>query len=103
MIIALKTLWIIPVVLLVLLLGFSPGNAGEDCGNLITDRCESCHYITRICQALGTKSRSRWKRTITGMVRRGASLTEEEQKILIRCLSKPDPVVVRLCNPEPVK
>ncbi len=94
----LKTLSI-TVVLLVLLFGFSAGHAAEECGPLISGRCENCHYKTRICQALGKKSRSRWKRTVKAMVKKGALLSGKEQKILVRCLSKPDPEVVRFCQP----
>ena len=97
----LKTLGGTVVVLLVLLFGFSAGHAEEDCGSLITGRCEGCHYKTRICQALGKKSRSRWKRTVKAMVKKGAILSGKEQKILVRCLSNPDPAVVGLCSPGP--
>ena len=57
------------------------------CSSTINAKCMRCHYKTRICNALGTKSDREWKKTITFMVRRGAELTEDEQNKVVECLS----------------
>ena len=57
------------------------------CTSIVDAKCVRCHYKTRICDALGTKSVRKWKRTIKFMMKQGAGLTEEEQKKVIACLS----------------
>ncbi|MFH1217433.1 MAG: hypothetical protein V1706_13100 [Pseudomonadota bacterium] len=77
-----------------------PGSAlaGEECAQLVLARCESCHYKTRICEKLGNKSRSSWKRTVKNMVRYGAKMTDGEIKQMVRCLSGPAEDVALLCG-----
>ena len=57
------------------------------CSSMINAKCIRCHYKTRICNALGTKSVRQWKKSITFMVRQGAELTEDEQNKVVTCLS----------------
>ena len=38
------------------------------CASLVNAKCTRCHYKTRICAALGTKSISKWGKTINFMV-----------------------------------
>jgi len=76
----------------------SAARAGDDCSQLIVGRCEACHYTTRICEKLGLKSRSSWKRTVNNMVRYGAKLTADEMKQVVRCLSEPADDIARLCR-----
>ena len=57
------------------------------CSSMINAKCIRCHYKTRICDALGTKSVRQWKKSITFMVRQGAELTEDEQNKVVACLS----------------
>ena len=57
------------------------------CSSMINAKCIRCHYKTRICNALGTKSVRQWENTIAFMVRRGAELTEDEQNKVVTCLS----------------
>jgi len=56
------------------------------CTAIIDAKCVRCHYKTRICDALGTKSFSKWKKSIKFMVKQGAELTEDEQNKVIACL-----------------
>ena len=68
------------------------GNIGETppeavCSSMINAKCTRCHYKTRICNALGSKSDREWQKSITSMVRRGAVLTEDEQNKVVACLS----------------
>jgi hypothetical protein len=62
-------------------------SAGTDCQSIIDNKCVKCHYKTRICDALGTKSKRKWKRTIKFMVKQGAILSKDEQNIVTECLS----------------
>ena len=57
------------------------------CSSMINAKCIRCHYKTRICNALGSKSVRQWENTISFMVRRGAELTEDEQNKVVECLS----------------
>ncbi|MBU0729826.1 MAG: hypothetical protein KKE17_11915 [Proteobacteria bacterium] len=61
-------------------------SAENRCGPLLETQCEQCHYKTRICQSLGKKSKWKWRNTIRAMVKKGAKLTREEEKILVECL-----------------
>ena len=72
--------------------GQSTGTVGEqstgtDCQAIIDVKCVKCHYKTRICDALGTKSKRKWKKTIKFMVKQGAQLSKEEQVLVVDCLS----------------
>jgi hypothetical protein len=62
-------------------------SVGTDCQAIINSKCVKCHYKTRICDALGTKSKRKWKRTIKFMVKQGAKLSKDEQKSVTECLS----------------
>jgi len=57
------------------------------CSSIVNEKCVRCHYKTRICDALGTKSVSNWKRSIKFMQKQGAQLSEDEQNKVIACLS----------------
>ena len=57
------------------------------CSSIIDVKCVKCHYKTRICDALGTKSIRKWQKTIKLMTKQGAQLTEEEKNKVIACLS----------------
>jgi len=59
----------------------------EVCSSIVDAKCVKCHYKTRICDALGTKSVGQWKRSIKFMQKQGAQLTEEEQSKVVACLS----------------
>lgn len=89
-------------------LAAAPHNAaGQNCAELLRDRCETCHYLTRVCEKverdLGRSSwfgglGGSWKRTIKNMVRQGAKLNSEEEAVLADCLSTPAPEVLDICN-----
>jgi hypothetical protein len=57
------------------------------CSSIVDTKCTQCHYKTRICDALGTKSVSKWRKTIKFMMRQGAGLSEDEQQKVVACLS----------------
>ncbi len=84
-----------------LMLTTSPASvrAEESCPELLTNRCEKCHYVTRVCQKVERKKgKSSWKRTVRNMVRQGAKLNKAEQKKLATCLSKPSPEILEFCG-----
>jgi hypothetical protein len=57
------------------------------CSSMVNAKCIRCHYKTRICNALGTKSVRKWQKTIRFMIRQGAELTVDEQNKVVECLS----------------
>lgn len=57
------------------------------CSSIIDVKCVRCHYKTRICDALGTKSVRQWNKSIKFMIKQGAQLSVDEQKKVIACLS----------------
>lgn len=73
-------------------------SAKERCETLLDTKCTSCHYLTRVCQVLGKKSKRSWKRSIKNMIRYGTKLTSEEQKILLDCLSTAPPRDKKICK-----
>jgi hypothetical protein len=82
-----------------LILNPSSGLAEESCPELLTNRCEVCHYTTRVCQKVQRKKgKSSWKRTVRNMVKQGAKLNKAEQKKLVACLSKPAPEIMEFCG-----
>lgn len=69
------------------------------CAELLRNRCQSCHYLERVCSQVGKKSKRRWKATLKRMVkRRGAKLNKEEQPVLLDCLLTPTPDIKKECG-----
>ena len=80
-----------------------PGQIAETppepvCSSLVNTKCVRCHYKTRICDALGTKSAGNWKKTINFMVKQGAELNADEQSKVIACLSSLPKGSAVVCN-----
>lgn len=57
------------------------------CSSMVNAKCTRCHYKTRICDALGSKSVGQWVRSIKFMIKQGAQLTDDERNKIIACLS----------------
>lgn len=53
---------------------------------LLNQRCGSCHGLDRVTSA--QKTESAWDQTVTQMVEKGATLTAEEQTILVNYLAE---------------
>ena len=71
----------------------------QECSELLLNRCESCHYLERVCDQIGEKSERRWRSTLKRMVkRRGAQLDDKEQKFLLKCLVTPAPGIIKECK-----
>ncbi|MBU0673376.1 MAG: hypothetical protein KJ950_01880 [Proteobacteria bacterium] len=71
--------------------------AGQSCGDLVAANCTKCHYATRICGKLGTKSTRGWKSTIKRMVRYGLSINDENRDQIIDCLVELPPGSAEIC------
>ena len=82
-------------------------SAGVSCGELLTDRCQKCHYLTRVCQKIEKAQQesswfsgfsNSWGRTVKNMVSQGAKLNDAEQQQLIDCLKEPAADILDLCE-----
>lgn len=84
---------------LMLMLVSSQAMAGEECQELVRNKCSTCHFVKYICpkieQGKGTLS---WKWTIHDMVKVGMVATDQEQERLATCLADPDAKVKALCS-----
>jgi hypothetical protein len=92
--------WIVIVVLLYLTgPRYAVAETKPECAELLRNRCQTCHYLNRVCAQVGKKSKRHWGATLKRMVkRRGAELTEEEQGFLLDCLLAPAPDIVKECE-----
>lgn len=78
---------------------FAKSGSESGCFELLEKRCQSCHYLSRVCQVVDERSERRWKATLKRMVtRRGAELSEDEQSKLLKCLATPDSAIVQGCK-----
>jgi hypothetical protein len=73
-------------------------NRPADCVTLLRDRCEGCHYNTRVCQQLDKKSKRAWPRSLKRMIAYGVKLTPAEQETILKCLQEPSATVRDYCN-----
>lgn len=71
----------------------------NSCESLLAEQCSNCHYLTRVCQKLGKKSKGDWRRSVKRMVRKGAVLSKAEQKLLVECLHKEEEGASKACKP----
>ena len=93
------------IVLMLLILAAPACMAGEDkdkqptnCVTLLRERCEGCHYSTRVCQQLDKKSKRAWPRSLKRMVAYGVKLTPAEQESILKCLQEPSTAVRDYCK-----
>ncbi|MBC8318858.1 MAG: hypothetical protein H8E41_13220 [Desulfobulbaceae bacterium] len=86
--------------LFVALLQAEKGDQPEksSCETLLVTKCGTCHYLTRVCQKIGRKSKGDWRRNVKRMVRKGAVLSRDEQKVLVDCLHKEEEGAVKACQ-----
>lgn len=64
----------------------SPLQAGQECLEMLTQNCTSCHYKTRICDKIGKKNRRSWKNTAKRMARYGLKLDKADLDQVTECL-----------------
>ncbi len=89
-----------PLLLGLALLFFSTPQAiaGQKCGELLKERCQTCHSLGRTCAELGRDS-DKWQQTIAKMADYASAITAKEQKSLVTCLARQKKDVVDLCRP----
>jgi hypothetical protein len=68
------------------------------CEEILVAKCSDCHHLTRVCQKLGKKSKGDWRRSIKRMIRKGAVLSKDEQKILVQCMYKQQEGAQKACQ-----
>ena len=84
--------------LMVLVMGGRNATAGEECKVLLQNRCASCHFVKHICPGIEKDSGSiYWKWVMYTMVKEGALLTDQEQSVLVDCLSSRDAQARSFC------
>jgi cytochrome c5 len=66
--------------------GCRSDSAGVDGARLLEERCSVCHKTEIPKNA--RKSRAEWDKTVSRMIARGAKLSPEEKKILVRYLAR---------------
>lgn len=103
-----RIFWFAPPALLALSVFIAVSASGrESCVQLLVERCEVCHYMTRVCQKVDKErkkkswfgsSEGKWKRIVKNMVEQGAQLTEAEEQVVVQCLSEPADEVLSLCK-----
>ena len=67
------------------------------CAPLFNSNCAECHELERGCELLG-QSEKEWIELIEFMEEMGADIPEEEQKLLLDCLRKPDDTIKETCK-----
>jgi len=66
--------------------GCQSDTAGVEGAKLLEERCSVCHKLEIPKNA--RKSRAEWDSTVSRMIERGAKLTPEEKKTLVRYLAR---------------
>ena len=81
-----------------LLLASVQSRAGEDCQQLVGNKCASCHFVTYICPRIEKgKGTLYWKGILHDMIKEGLVATDEEKDRLVSCLADPDAKIKALC------
>ncbi len=64
-----------------------PGTGGAADGKaLLESQCASCHGLDQVTEA--QKSQAQWEQTVARMVEKGASLSADEQEVLVTYLAE---------------
>ncbi|MDO5675709.1 MAG: hypothetical protein Q4G66_12475 [bacterium] len=73
-------------------------NAETDCGQVLHDKCLSCHGSATTCTKLGASKRQ-WLQTIDAMITLKADVSPQERSTLASCLTQTDsPGLRRFCG-----
>lgn len=64
----------------------APPDSTADGATLLQERCTGCHSLGKVQSA--HLDQARWTRTVADMVNKGASLSADEQKVLVDYLVK---------------
>ncbi len=85
------------VVIVVALLVLTGCSTGEECSQLVVEKCSSCHSIKKTCSQDG-KDKKYWEATVDQMIRLMAPISEKEKRDLVKCLSKSSKRLNTLCE-----
>jgi len=91
------SLFILVVFLIFIVNALSVSAKDNRCAPLFNMNCAECHELARGCGLLG-ESPKEWKELLEFMEEMGADIPEEEQALLIDCLSKPDDTIKEACK-----
>ena len=69
----------------------------NNCAKVFTSNCQECHELERGCEQLG-KSQEDWKELFEFMEGMGADIPDDEQTLLLDCLSKQDDGIKAECK-----
>jgi len=76
----------------------SEAMAGEECKDLLQNKCSSCHFVKYICPKMESNSGTiYWKWVMHMMVKEGMVATAQEKTILVDCLSSRDAQARTFC------
>lgn len=83
---------------LLMALAQTPARAGEECKELVVNKCGTCHFVKYICPRIEKgKGALSWKWIVNDMVKEGMQASDQEQDRLVGCLADPDGKVKALC------
>jgi len=72
--------------------------AGEECQELVRNKCGSCHFVTYVCPKMAKgKGALYWSGVMKDMLKEGMAATDQEQERMVRCLADPNAKVKALC------
>ena len=67
------------------------------CAPIFNSNCSACHALERGCNLLG-QSEKEWIELFQFMEEMGADIPDDEKKLLIECLTKPDDTIKAKCQ-----
>ena len=91
------SLLILVVFLLFIVNALSVSAEDNKCAPVFKSTCQECHALDRGCEQLG-QSQKELKELFEFMEEMGADISDDEQALLIDCLSKPDDGIKVTCQ-----
>jgi hypothetical protein len=92
-----KNFFLVAVIVLLSALGTAKANAEGQCKELLTTVCNDCHNTDRVCESMGGPEK-KWKAIIDWMISNGAELSDEQQSLLVNCLTEPYEEAKKVCG-----
>jgi hypothetical protein len=69
----------------------------DDAQSLVMTACTKCHDTNKICKKIGKKSREKWDKTVSRMIKKGAELPEDKKDLVIDYLLSLEPGSKPVC------
>ena len=92
-----KNIFLASAIVLLSSLGIAKANAEGQCSELMTTVCNDCHNTDRVCESMGGPEK-KWKAIIDWMISNGAELSDDQQTLLINCLTEPYEEAKKVCG-----